>query len=145
MTGQIIIIEDGIQRDAFGLFGVTAGPGFADALCAPSSLKDFASNSSRLEDGKHVIVHNPKMDSREITLTFQIKGKNVQDFREKKANFAAKLQKGSFIIRVPSLGSEIYKLVYTKGVSYAQSITGTFCKMSCKFIEPNPADRTMQL
>lgn len=141
MQSQILIFHNGAFVDAHATWGITAGQGFADALCAPASLKDFVTNSSRLEDGTHIIVGNPKIASREITLIFQIKGENSADFQTKKANFVAKLQQGEIILQVPSLGNEIYRLVYTKGASYAQSKHGAFCKMGCKFVEPNPNDR----
>ena len=46
-------------------------------------------------------------------------------------------------IRVPALGSEVYHLVYTgKSASYALSLSRRFGRLSAKFTEPNPTDRT---
>ena len=46
------------------------GGGFLMLLGHPASMKDFIENKSRLEHGKQVIINNPKVDEREITLSF---------------------------------------------------------------------------
>ena len=50
------------------------------------------------------------------------------------------LEKGTVNIKIPALGSEVYKLVYLgKNISYALSTDRCFCKISSKFEEPNPS------
>ena len=54
----------------------------------------------------------------------------------------AELQKGSFTIRVPVLGEQKYKMIYTgRSISYGLSLDRCFGRFTAKFIEPNPTDR----
>ena len=57
-------------RDAYKTWGVRMGDKFLDVLGASLPMKEFIENKSRLEHGKRVIINNPKIDEREITLSF---------------------------------------------------------------------------
>ncbi|MFV0325923.1 MAG: hypothetical protein ACK5LF_16340 [Bacteroides xylanisolvens] len=130
------------NRNAFTEWGVRVGDGFLDAIGAPAPMKDFIENKSRLEHGKRVIINNPKLDERDVTLTFTIQGNSQTDYQSKKSAFQNELYKGALIIQIPSNGSEIYHLIYTgKSISYAQSLDRTFGKLTVKFNEPNPTNR----
>ncbi|MCD7923598.1 MAG: hypothetical protein LUI85_02435 [Bacteroides sp.] len=130
-------------KDAYATWGVRMGDGFLDAIGAPAPMKEFIENKSRLEHGKRVIVSNPKLDEREITLSFTIKGSSRSDYQTKKKAFFDELYKGAIDIQVPANSSEIYHLIYLgKSITYAQSIDRTFGKCSMKFCEPNPNLRT---
>jgi hypothetical protein len=59
-------------ENAYTTWGVRMGDGFLDVLGASSPMKEFIENKSRLEHGKRVIINNPKVDEREITLSFKI-------------------------------------------------------------------------
>lgn len=131
------------NKDAYATWGVRMGDGFLDAIGASASMKEFIENKSRLEHGKRVIVSNPKLDEREITLSFTIEGNSPTDYQTKKKAFFDELYKGSVDIQVPANSSEIYHLIYLgKSITYAQSLDRTFGKCSMKFCEPNPALRT---
>ncbi len=139
MTGDLIING----KDAFSTWGVRMGDGFLDAIDGFNQMKDYIENESRLEHGKRVITDNARVDSREITLQFTIEGDSESDYRTKKKAFQTELEKGAVSIKVPVLGSEVYKLVYLgKSVSYGLSFDRRFGKVSSKFEEPNPADRS---
>lgn len=139
MKGNLIING----RDAFTTWGVRMGEGFLDTVDGFNQMKDYIENESRLEHGKRVITENAKIDSREITLHFTIEGSSESDYRTKKKAFQTELEKGSVNIKVPALGSEVYKLVYLgKNISYGLSLDRCFGKVSSKFCEPNPADRS---
>lgn len=130
-------------KDAYQTWGVRMGDGFLDVIGASSPMKDFIESKSRLEHGKKVITTNPKIDEREITLTFTIKGSSQPDYQAKKKAFFEELYKGKVDIQVPANGTEIYHLIYLgKSIAYAQSLVRTFGKISSKFCEPNPAERT---
>ena len=119
------------------------GEGFLDVLGASSPMKEFIENKSRLEHGKRVIINDPKIDEREITLSFTIEGNSQSDYQAKKKAFFEELYKGVVDIQVPANSNEIYHLIYLgKSVAYAQSLDHTFGKISAKFNEPNPAHRT---
>ncbi len=139
MTGDLIING----KDAFSTWGVRMGDGFLDAIDGFNQMKDYIENESRLEHGKRIITDNARVDSREITLQFTIEGDSESDYRTKKKAFQTELEKGAVSIKVPVLGSEVYKLVYLgKSVSYGLSFDRRFGKVSSKFEEPNPTDRS---
>lgn len=139
MTGDLLING----RDAWKTWGINMGSGFLDALDGFNEMKDYIENESRLEHGKRMITDNAKVASREITLQFTITGNSESDYRAKKKAFQSELEKGAVTISVPALGSEVYKLVYLgKNVSYGLSLDRCFGKVSSKFCEPNPKDRS---
>ncbi len=130
-------------QDAYTTWGVRMGEGFLDVLGASSPMKEFIENKSRLEHGKRVIINDPKIDEREITLSFTIEGNSQSDYQAKKKAFFEELYKGVVDIQVPANSNEIYHLIYLgKSVAYAQNLGRTFGKISAKFNEPNPANRT---
>lgn len=130
------------NKDAYTIWGVRMGEGFLDVLGASSPMKEFIENKSRLEHGKRVIINNPKVDEREITLSFTIEGNSQSDYQAKKKAFFEELYKGAVDIQVPANSNEIYHLIYLgKSVTYAQSLDRTFGKISAKFNEPNPTNR----
>lgn len=139
MTGDLFING----KDALETWGVRMGDGFLDAIDGFNEMKDYIENESRLEHGKRVITDNAKVDSREITLQFTIEGSSESDYRSKKKAFQTELEKGAVNIKIPNLGSEVYKLVYLgKSLSYGLSPDRCFGKVSSKFEEPNPMDRS---
>lgn len=130
------------NKDALKEWGVRINDNFLDVLGAPVSLKEFIENKSRLEHGKEMVVESPKLDERELALTFTIQGSSPEDYQIKKKAFYDELYKGTIDIQVPENSSEVYHLVYLgKSVSYAQSLDRTFGKITSKFCEPNPAIR----
>lgn len=130
-------------RDAYAVWGVRMGDNFLDAIGASSPMKNFIENKSRLEHGKKVIVDNPKLDEREITLSFTIEGNSQYDYQAKKKDFFDELYKAIITVQVPANSSDVYHLIYLgKSVTYAQSLDRTLGKVSAKFCEPNPASRT---
>ena len=139
MTGDLLING----KDAFSTWGVRMGDGFLDAIDGFNEMKDYIENESRLEHGKRVITDNAKVDSREITLQFTIEGSSESDYRAKKKAFQTELEKGAVNIKIPALGDEIYKLIYLgKSISFGLSPDRCSAKVSSKFCEPNPMDRS---
>lgn len=131
------------NKNAYTTWGVRMGDKFLDTIGASSPMKEFIENKSRLEHGKRVIVNNPKLDERDITLSFTIEGNSQSDYQAKKKAFFDELYKGTVDIQVPANSSEIYHLIYLgKSITYAQSLDRTFGKISMKFNEPNPDNRT---
>ena len=129
-------------KDAWHEWGVNMGENFLDTIDGFAPMKDYIENESRLEHGKQVLVVNPRVSSRDLTLHFSILGENELDFRYKRKDFEAELRKGKIEIVIPALGEDVFRLVYTgKSVSYAMNKTRNFCTFSAKFEEPNPMDR----
>ncbi len=131
-------------KDAWTEWGVNMGNGFIDAIDSFVPMKDYIENESRLENGKKVLLANPRVASRELTLHFTIKGDSEADFRAKRKAFEAELQKVRIDVKVPVIGDETYHLIYLgKSIGYGLNVTRTFCTVSSKFEEPNPADRAI--
>ena len=131
------------NKDAYATWGVRIGDGFLDAIGASAPMKEFIENKSRLEHGKRVIINNPKVDERELTLSFTLEGSSQADYQTKKKAFFDELYKGAVDIQVPANSDEIYHLIYLgKSITYGQTLDRTFGKCSMKFCEPNPTLRT---
>lgn len=123
-------------------WGIRMDKGFISALGCPPPMKSFIENSSRLEDGKRVLVRNPRVNARSLTLGFTIQGKTPGEYQKRKNMFLQELQKGYVDIQVPTWSSDIFHLVYTgQNITYDESKSRLFGKMMCKFEEPNPAHR----
>ena len=139
MTGDLFINN----KDAWTTWGIRMGDGFLDAIDGFNEIKEYIENESRLEHGKRVITENVKIASRQITLQFTIESNSESDYRSKKKAFQTELEKGAINIKVPALGSEVYKLIYLgKSISYGLSPDRCFGRVSSKFCEPNPTDRS---
>ena len=128
--------------DALAKYGVRMGNGFLNALRNPLEMKEDVENESRLEDGKQVLTKHRKVASRTFNLEFTIQGLTPTDFEQKKTSFLELLYAGIITLQVPPKGDAVYRLLY-KGTSqtYAESISGCFCKMNLRFEEPNPRNR----
>lgn len=139
MTGDLLING----KDAFDTWGVRMGEGFLDAIDGFNEMKEYIENESRMEHGKRMITDNARIASREIALQFTIEGSSESDYRAKKKAFQSEMEKGAVIIKVPTLGNEVYRLVYLgKSLSYGMNLDRCFGKVSSKFCEPNPTDRS---
>lgn len=128
--------------DAFRQWGIRMGDGFLDAIFAPEPMKEFIENKSRLQHGKQVLYNNPKVDERDVTLVFTLEGSSPDDYLVKYSAFKTELQKGKVEIKVPVLGDQVYRFTYLRSASFGLNIPRTFSKISIKFNEPNPANRT---
>lgn len=131
------------NKDAYATWGVRMGDKFLDTISASVPMKEFIENKSRLEHGKRVITTNPKLDEREIALSFTIEGNSQADYQAKKSAFYAELYKGEINIQIPKNSDEVYHLIYLgKSVLYAQNVERTFGTVTAKFSEPNPSLRS---
>ena len=139
--------EDGVygaELDAFTEYGIRMGDGFIDTLLQPSPLKDYLSNESRLENGVRVDVTPSKINKRSVTLTFVVTNRNGSAMIANLRKFYTLLYGKKIRIRVPEVeDSEYYHLIYTgKSISFGSSLDRSISKLSVKFDEPNPANRT---
>lgn len=137
MKGDLFINN----RDVFLVWGVNMGDGFIESLYAPLPMKDVVENKSRLQNGKRVITGDRKIDERDLTLTFTLKGNSPSDYIAKYKSFINEISKGEFTIKVPVLGEEVYHLYYIRSSSFSFNTMRTFSKISAKLNEPNPGNR----
>ena len=136
MVGDLFINGN----DAWATWRVAMGDGFIESLLTPAGTKDFVGNESRLENGKRVVFNNPKVASREVTLTFNIHGDSTSNYLENYKAFSAVLQAGKVTVRVPVI-SMAFTFVYKKSTSFALGRSRMNSKLSVKFEEPDPTDR----
>lgn len=128
-------------KDIWETWGASLMKGSYEKLLKPASMKEYISNSSRLEHGSRIIA-NPqtaRTNEREISLQIVIEGSSESDYLSKMASFMAELEKGSIQLKVPRVGL-VYKLVYTDCSSYGDYGL-KIGKFTVKFIEPNTKDR----
>ena len=128
------------SQDAWGQWKVAMGSGFIENLLVPAGNKGFIENESRLENGKRVITTNPKVASRDVTLTFNIHGDSTSEYLSNYAAFVAILQAGAVKIRVPAINMT-FNLIYKKSNSFNIGRTRMDSSLAVKFEEPNPTDR----
>ena len=128
------------SQDAWGQWKVAMGESFIENLLLPAGNKDFIENESRLENGKRVITTNPKVASRDVTLTFNIHGDTTTEYLSNYAAFVAVLQAGAVKIRVPAINM-VFNLIYKKANSFNIGRARMDSSLAVKFEEPDPTDR----
>lgn len=127
-------------NDAWGTYRVAMGEGFIQTLLTPAGNKDFIENESRLENGKRVVFNNPKVASRDLTLTFNIHGDTQEEYMLNYKAFVAVLQQGKVVLRVPDLDMT-FTLVHKRSSSFALDRNMLNSRLSVKFEEPDPTSR----
>lgn len=128
------------NQDAWGQWKVAMGDNFIENLLVPAGNKEFIENESRLENGKRVITTNPKVASRDVTLTFNIHGDTTTEYLTNYAAFVAVLQAGAVKIRVPAINM-VFNLIYKKSTSFNLGRARMDSSLAVKFEEPDPTDR----
>ncbi len=127
-------------NDAWGTYRVAMGEGFIQTLLTPAGNKDFIENESRLENGKRVVFNNPKVASRDLTLTFNIHGDTQEEYMLNYKAFVTVLQQGKVVLRVPDLDMT-FTLVHKRSSSFALDRNRLNSRLSVKFEEPDPTSR----
>lgn len=129
------------SQDAWGTWKVAMGESFIENLLLPAGNKDFIENESRLENGKRVITTNPKVASRDVTLTFNIHGDTTTEYLSNYTAFVAVLQAGTVKIRVPAINM-VFNLIYKKSTSFNIGRERMDSSLAVKFDEPDPTERS---
>lgn len=119
--------------------GVTLLTGAYSSLLTPPPLKDFVKNNDPTKPGTDVIVDNPVVSERDVTLTFLIEGKSKGAFLSNYKAFVAQLHKGKIELYIPEL-DQYFHLLYSNSTQFANYRLNA-CKIAVKFNEPNPTYR----
>ena len=130
-------------HDAYTTWGISFDQTALSTLMTPSPNKAYIENKSRLEDGKRVIVHNPKVDERSVTLTFNLTAKNEDEFFAKYNSFCEELKNGYMEIKTKYQEDVVYRMVYESCTQFSQLIR-EIAKFSLKLTEPDPTDRGIE-
>ncbi len=152
-SGLMFAIEgdDGYTLyDAEEEFGVRMGDDFVAKLDTPAPMKEFITSSSRRIAGEKILPASVRIDKRDVTLPFYVHGNSPEELYMRKESFLNMLQAGVVNVFCPLIpadkeyGVPIFKLWYTgKSTSYSLSLNRCNVKLSCKFEEPDPTDRTL--
>lgn len=129
-------------KDAYTTWGISMDTSSLSALMTPPPMKEFIENKSRLEHGKRIITSNPKIDERNITLTFNLTAKNEEQFFSRYNSFCEELAIGVLNIKSKYQPDVVYKTIYLSCNQFTQFMRG-IAKFSLKLIEPNPKDRSI--
>lgn len=127
-------------KDAWVTWGVYLEEGSERALLLPAGNKEFISNKNRSEHGKRVLVDNPRLDERDVQLVFCILAASEDEFLDKYDAFVGELNSGWVQLKVIKV-KKVYELT-TSGfldLGYYDQMG----KLSVRFNEPNPDDRSI--
>lgn len=132
------------NRDAYNVWGISMDSSSLSALMTPVPNKEFIENKSRLENGKRVITTSPKVDERNIILTFNLTAKDETEFFERYNSFCQELATGILNIRTKYQPDTVYRTIYLSCNQFTQFMRG-IGRFSLKLVEynPSPENRTI--
>lgn len=142
------------KKDAYEEWGISMDSSALSTLMTPAPIKSLIENDSRLEHGKEMItsitkknsngdsveVNTIKVDSRDITLTFNIRSKDETGFLEQYAKFCKVLENGKLDIETSFQKGVIYHMIYQSCQQFSEFRLG-LGKFVLKLTEPNPKNR----
>ena len=128
-----------INRIPLRSIGVTLLAGAYTALLTPPPLKDFVKNDDPTKPGTDVLVNNPVVSERDVTLIFLIEGESKSAFLSNYKAFISELQKGKVVLYIPDL-NWYFHLLYSNSTQF-ENYRLNACKIAVKFNEPNPTYR----
>lgn len=129
--------------DAHLTYGITFGESSLTALMTPASVKSYIQSKSVLMHGKRVLTAEetlPKVDERDVQLTFYLRAKNRSQFLTRYEDFCKVLHGGKLDIRTKYQPNVTYHCNYISCVQYSQ-FNGRLAKFILKLNEPNPQNR----
>lgn len=129
-------------KDAYTTWGISMDDTSLSELMTPVSNKEFVENESRLEHGKKVIVSNPRLDARNMTLKINLSATSEQQFFERYNSFCKELATGVLEIKTKYQPDVVYKTIYQSCSQFSQFMRG-IGKFTLKLVEPNPNDRKL--
>lgn len=129
-------------KDAYMAWGISMDDTSLSELMTPVSNKGFIENESRLEHGKQVLISNPKLDARNLTLKINLTASSEQQFFERYTSFCKELATGALEIKTIYQPDVVYKTIYQSCSQFSQFMRG-IGKFTLKLNEPNPNDRTI--
>ncbi|WP_294470902.1 hypothetical protein [uncultured Bacteroides sp.] len=129
-------------KDAYTTWGISMDDTSLSELMTPVSNKEFIENESRLEHGKKVIVSNPRLDARNVTLKINLSATSEQHFFERYNSFCKELATGVLEIKSKYQPDVVYKTIYQSCSQFSQFMRG-IGKFTLKLVEPNPNDRKL--
>ena len=128
--------------DAYTTWGVSLSDTALSALMTPAPNKAYVSNKSRLEDGKKIVINNPKVDERSVSINIHLTAPTAQEFYNRYNAFCTEvLAKGKVDIKTKYQPNVVYHMVYESCTQFSQFMQG-IAKFTLKLVGPNPNNRT---
>lgn len=128
-------------KDAYTTWGIIMDDTALSTLMTPASNKEFISNKYRAKNGKRVIIHNPCLDEREITVGFNMTAKDKASFLTNYAKFCDDVLATGEVVLHSSFQAKVwYRCVYLSCTQFSQ-FRQEMAKFSLKLNEPDPSDR----
>ena len=122
-------------------WGISLGESSLSELMTPPANKAFIENESRLQHGKQILVANPKLEARNLTLQLNLTAATKSAFFDKYNLFCKEvLATGVLNIETGYQEEVVYKTIYVSCSQFSQFMQG-IAKFSLKLIEPDPSDR----
>lgn len=137
MKGELFINGE----DAYLQWGISMDDTSLSELMTPPANKAFIENESRLQHGKQVVVANPKLDQRSLTLQINLTASSEEQFFARYSSFCKVLATGVLHLKTKYQPGVVYKTIYLSCGQFSQFMRG-IGKFSLKLNEPNPNDRT---
>lgn len=136
MTGELYING----KDAYTTWGISMDDTSLSTLMTPASNKELIENKSRLEHGRRVLISNPKLDERNLTLQINLTAPDVDVFFARYYSFCVELSTGVLDIKTKYQPTVLYRTIYQSCGQFSQFMQG-IGKFSLKLNEPNPNNR----
>lgn len=130
------------DKDAYITWGISMDTTSLSSLMTPPPNKEYIENKSRLEHGKRAFNHNPRIDERNIILTFNLTAKTEEQFFSRYSKFCEELATGFLNIKTKYQPDVIYRTIYISCSQFTQFMRG-IGKFSLKLNEPNPSNRNI--
>lgn len=130
-----LTINDNSARERWGIIMTDNTVG---QLMSPPAMKAYYEYSCRFEHGSRVLIYNPKIDSRDVTLELRMLADTAEEFHLHFKDFLDYLSTcGEFELWTPYIPNKRFKLIY-RSCSQFTRFNGVAATLSLKLIEPNP-------
>lgn len=141
-NAKIYINSTTDTETAYGVFFTDVA---ITALMTPAPKKAYITNKSATLPGKQVQPTAPKVDERDVQLTFGLHAPSLAQFLMRYYAFCAELEKGHIDLTVhiyedSSWMKITYRLCYLSCQQYSE-FNGRLAKFVLKFNEPDPSNR----
>lgn len=129
-------------KDAYTTWGMSMDETALSELMTPPANKAFVENESRNQHGKRIVIADPKLSERNLTLQVNLTASDEQQFMKRYSSFCEELATGSLEIKTKYQPGVVYKTIYQSCSQFSQFMRG-IGKFVLKLSEPNPNDRAV--
>lgn len=137
-------------KNAKATWGISFDQSALSSLMTPPPNKPLIENKSRALDGKEILgiskdeqaLYRPRIDSRELSLVFNIVADSEEEFMVRYSKFCEELAKGYMEIKTDYQPDVLYRLVYKDCRQFSQ-FRRRIGKFTLQVEEPNPQNREL--